>query len=117
MPENILTVVKVKKTTMKEPSINSKVFQSLHEFETMENITTSKEWNDSLMVRLSYAKHHPASRFPSAKFVIVAVMVLLINIGFFVNSMINNSQQDSCRNNTLQLISKELLINPTSLNK
>ena len=101
---------------MQEQKLNNRVSQTLQEFESMENIQPSVEWNDSLMQRLSVAKQNSTTTFNSLKYVVVILFVVMANIGFALKVIRNNSEQTSDRAKELQLISKELLSNPTSVN-
>ena len=100
---------------MNKSAIDNKVLQKLKEFETIESIEPSADWNQSLLDKIEHV-NPSSSGFSSAKYTIVILFIILINIGFFLSTMFNNSQKVICRNNDLQVISKELLINPTSLN-
>ena len=101
---------------MKKSEINNKVQQALEEFETIENIQPSTGWELSLMEKVSSKNLRPTSTFSKTKIVGVVIFFALINVGFFLSMMLHNTQQGLGRNRELQLISKELLINPTSLN-
>ena len=100
---------------MKESELNNKVQQALDEFETIGNIQPSSGWELSLMEKVSSTGYRPSSTFSKTKLVIVVMFFALINVGFFVSVMLHKSTQDLSTNRELQLISKELLINPTSL--
>lgn len=101
---------------MKEPEFKNKVSQKLGEFESLENIQPSADWNSSLMSRLDSAKTDSSLTFSAIKFVIIALLIVLINVGFILNALINDPQKTNQRNSDLQTISKELLINPNSIN-
>ena len=101
---------------MKEQELNNKVSQTLQEFESMENIQPSAEWNNSLMQKLSVAKPNSIAGFSSSKFAVLMLFVVMANIGFVFKTVMNDSQQTPNRDKELQVISKELLINPISIN-
>lgn len=101
---------------MKEKKFNSSISQTLQEFESMENIQPSTEWHNSLMQKLSVAKPNSISRFSSPKFAVVILFLVMANIGFVFTTVMNVSQQTPRRVKDLQVISKELLINPGSIN-
>lgn len=91
---------------MKEQELNSRVSQTLREFESMENIQPSTEWNDLLMQKLSVAKPNSIARFSSSKFAVLILFFVMENIGFVFKTVMNDSQQTPSRDEVLQLISK-----------
>lgn len=99
---------------MKESEINNSALQLLNEFETQENIQPSDDWNQSLMNKLATAKPHSNIKFSINKFVVITLLIVLINIGFFLNIIIHDPLQNVSRNKELQIVSKELLINQPS---
>lgn len=101
---------------MKEQELNTRVSQTLQEFESMENIQPSAEWNDSLMQKLSVAKPNSIATFSSSKYAVVMLFVVMANIGFVFTAVMNDSPQAPNRDKELQTISKELLSNPSSIN-
>jgi hypothetical protein len=102
---------------MKESELNNKVEQTLMEFETMGNIQPSADWNQSLMKRVASSKPYSSSIFYSVNLAIVTILIIiLINLGFILNTIINDSRQSLNRSNDLEVISKELLINLNSVN-
>ena len=101
---------------MKEQELNNRVSQTLEEFESMESIQPTSEWNDSLMQKLSVAKQNSIAGFSLSKYAVVMLFVVIANIGFVFKTVINDSQQTPNRDKELQVIVKELLINPGSIN-
>jgi hypothetical protein len=100
---------------MKESAFSDKVVQKLNEFERMQNIQPSAGWNESLLNKIASAKSGSASNLPSAGFAIPVLFIVLVNIVLFLNIIIDNSYQGSYKDNELQVISEELLINPISI--
>ena len=100
---------------MKESALSDKVMQKLNEFEMMANIQPSAGWNESLINKIASAKSDPASNLSSARFAIPVLFIVLVNIVFFLNTIITNSHQDSYKDKELQVISEEFLINPISI--
>ena len=102
---------------MKKSELNINVQHALKEFESLENIQASEEWNDSLMARISSAKPYSNSRSYNTKFIVLILIIVLANVGLVLSTMKHGSKhQLISKNNDLKIISKELLINPTSLN-
>ena len=90
-----------------ESSLNKKVLQVLNEFESMGNIQPSVDWNQSLMNRIASSRVHKSPMSSITKYAVIVLCIVLVNIGFILNSMINNQQKAQHRNNELQVISKE----------
>jgi hypothetical protein len=101
---------------MKESILGDKILQKLNEFETLENIQPSEGWNQSLMQKIGSASANPIKGLSAAKFVVAALFILLVNIGFILNSVIRDSKQSVSHDSELQIISKEFLVNPVSIN-
>jgi hypothetical protein len=99
---------------MKESLLSDKVILKLKDFETMERIQASTGWNESLMARLESRKPDRVSNIPAAGFVVSLLFIVLINLGFVLTSIINNSNP-SYKEKDMQVISQELLINPISI--
>jgi len=88
---------------------------ALKEFETIENIETTDDWNRSLMERLASVKPRSASPFTSTKMLVAIVFVVTLNIYFLLNALVIHPGYSAHRNNDLKVISRELLINPISI--
>jgi hypothetical protein len=116
VPEKRLFIVLVKKAAMKESEFSFRILQKLNEFETMENIQPSEEWNQLLMKKLSTARSNSVRGMSAVKFAVAALLILLINIGFILNTVIRDSKQLLRHDSELQIISKEFLINPATIN-
>jgi hypothetical protein len=101
---------------MKNQDLHNAVVQKLADFESIGNISPSKEWNDSMMKRLSFENSQPTSNKSVTKYTIVILILILVNIGFIANSFLRSSQPSFIRNNDLNVISKELMVNPVSIN-
>ena len=101
---------------MQETGINKIVLQKLNEFENLERIHPSEEWNRSLINRFAGINPGSTSVSLSAKFIIALLFFVLINAGFILNSMVRNSNHTQDRNGKFKTLSEEFLINPVSLN-
>lgn len=101
---------------MKEQELNKKVFESIQEFESIGNIESSVEWNNSLIQKISLAK--PNSRFAMAspRYLLIVMLIVVLNIGLIFKVINISSSQISSRKEELKFVSKEFLINPISLN-
>lgn len=99
---------------MEESDIEIIISQKLIDFEKSGDIQVTEEWSISLMKRLSSSKSNssPSSSF---NFAFVILFIFLINIGFFLEVMLQNSNKKSSMNTDFQAISRELLINPVSI--
>ena len=101
---------------MKELALHIEVTQSLLEFETLKDNEISAEWEQSLINRINKSKLHSLSRLSLNMFV-VTILIILFNLSFILNILIHNSPASSSHQRDLQMISKDFLINPVSLNK
>jgi hypothetical protein len=101
---------------MKESDLKYKVQQKLVDFDNVRSIQPSEEWSQSLLTRLEQSRYSSNARFTSTRFIFAVLLLILINLGFILNSVIRNSDKTLYHNNDLQIISEQLLINPTSLN-
>ena len=101
---------------MNQQELNNEITQKLTEFDSLENIELSSNWNDSLLKKINQSQKHSLLRLNTTKFTFILVLIMLVNIGLFLNLMLGHKQNISQRCNDLQIISKELLINPVSLN-
>ena len=101
---------------MKGSELHNEVLQTLKEFETIDAIEPSFNWDKSLMDRLAVAKPYSSSINSKTTVALVFMFIVLVNLGFILKMAVNNSNKTSHRNSDLQVISKELLINPISTN-
>lgn len=102
---------------MKESEVNNQISQRLMEFESMDVIHPTADWSNSLMERLYSVKPNYSPIISSVKFTIAVLLIFIINIGFVLISIFNDSQQSTLRDKELQIISKELLIYTNSIYK
>ena len=100
---------------MKKSELNNKSNHLLNEFETLENIEFSIEWNAKLMSKIASIEQN-RSKFSSAKYGMILILFILVNAGFTFNLINKDSKQHTGRYAQLQLVSKELLINLNSQN-
>jgi len=101
---------------MKESELNNIILQKLNEFEKIENIHPSSEWNHTLMSRIASLNHTSSSLFYSIKKSGIIIIIVLVNLGFVINSMIHYSNYPHHHNTEYVIISEEFLINPISIN-
>jgi hypothetical protein len=101
---------------MKKQELNNKVLQTLQEFESIPSLQPTEAWEQDLMSKIDTAKLHHASPISKTKIIVVILFIAAINIGFLLSAVVHHSHQTLSRNSDLQVISKEFLINPTSLN-
>jgi hypothetical protein len=101
---------------MKEVVLNNKAQQSLRDFESLEDIQPSPEWTRSMLDRLGNSVRQPKKSYPVAGIALVMIFFILANIGF-VLSVISDGTKSFNRENDLRAISKEFLINPTSIHE
>jgi hypothetical protein len=101
---------------MKESKENNDLLKTIEVFDNIGVLHPSEEWNHSLMVRLATAKQNAAPVSQTTKISVLVLFIVLLNVGFILNAFMSNSHRRVHRNNDLKVISKELLINPVSIN-
>jgi hypothetical protein len=100
---------------MKELEINQKVIQLLNDFEKLEPIDASDEWNQVLMQKLTESKN-PSPVVSFMPYAAAIVLMLVLNVVCAVHIFKNTHQPSFNRIAKLNIISKELLIPNVSLN-
>ena len=99
---------------MKQPILTNKAEEALHEFESLENIHPSLDWNEKLMNKLQMQR--PKSSFvPFNTFTAVIGVVVLLNVSLVFASILGDDQSVE-RESNLKVISSELLSSPVSQN-
>ncbi|MCX6156995.1 MAG: hypothetical protein NTY74_03335 [Ignavibacteriae bacterium] len=96
---------------MKAQTKDESLMQKLNEYESIESIQPSAEWNNSLMNRLNSAKPNKNKRYSPLGIAVIITFIVVINLGFLIKSLMDNAEDSQQRNMDLQVISKELLIN------
>ncbi|MEI7484419.1 MAG: hypothetical protein WCK13_06875 [Ignavibacteriota bacterium] len=100
---------------MEEFTQNKRALQKLKEYDAIENLQASEEWNKSLMKRIESTNPRKNSELSSFKLAVIALLII-INLGFVLRLLISDSSILLQRKTDLQVISKELLINFDSIN-
>ncbi|MBI3233351.1 MAG: hypothetical protein HYZ42_04815 [Bacteroidetes bacterium] len=105
---------------------NNPVSQKLKDFDELELIVPSSEWNQLLLNKLAGVKQHSHSAFLTTKMIVAVTLIIIVNIGFIVKITNSRDQQiqtkqsisyqSNNRDTDLQMLSKELLINSISTN-
>jgi uncharacterized membrane protein len=96
---------------MDNKEINEQVNRVLEDFASRDLLMPSPKWNESLMKRLSSTKRN-SNTIPAL--VLLLGLILLVNV-IFDASIINRRPITShSDDNSLELVSSELLINPIS---
>jgi hypothetical protein len=100
---------------MKDPFLNRNAEQMLHAYESLGNIESSPEWEQSLKIQYQ-AGSFKSTHVPSKPGYALTILILIIfNAWFFLAIMIWDFRQPFRCNEKLQVISNEFMINPTSL--
>jgi hypothetical protein len=102
--------------TMKNPEFNKEVMSKLSDFESLESISPSEEWKQSIAKRLISVKPISNSAIISTKYKVLVLIAILINVGIVWSSVMINSRTESSKSTELQLVSNEFLVNPISIN-
>lgn len=98
---------------MIEQELNSEIQSKLEQFAKMESIIPSESWESTLDRKLRNNKRGSNAALNIK--VGVVVLILIINLGFILTSVFNKNTFVSKQEPDLDLISKELLVNPTSI--
>jgi hypothetical protein len=101
---------------MKESELNSRVRSKLSDFETIAEINPSEDWKNSLMNRIESTGNNSGQSMYTSKFTLVILFIILVNLGFIMNSIVRNSYPSKLSEKELQALSSEFLINPVSNN-
>ena len=101
---------------MEESVLNRKVLRILNEFEAIEDIQPSADWNQSLMKRLSSPESSTTPIFNTTRYAAVILLFVLVNLGFILNSILGGSFQTLHNDKELMVIATELFVNPISIN-
>lgn len=96
---------------MKTQTKDERVLQKLDEFDAIETIHPTAEWNNSLMNKLSSSKRNKRNGNSPVGIAIIVIFIVVINIGFLIKSLIDNTDNSQQRDMDYQVISKELFIN------
>ena len=99
---------------MNEFELNKIVNSKLSEFEMLDSIHPEADLNMKLMNRL--ATSSSSSKTFSFQFVLIVILLISINIGFLFTINKSDNHQSLNRKGELSIVSKELLINPISIN-
>ncbi len=102
---------------MKEAELNNKMRQSIHQFESLEDIQTSPEWTRTMMNRFAQAERPAKPGFSASSIALVLIFFVLANIGVILTLISDSNRRTSSRSSDLRTISNEFLINPTSINQ
>jgi hypothetical protein len=100
---------------MKETEFTDQVRLKLHEFETIDEIQPSSDWNQSLMNKLNSASSSVPGMNVSG-FTVLVLFIVFVNIGSMINTIIRTTDQTQQRDQDLKTVVREFLINPDSVN-
>lgn len=93
---------------MKSNTLNEKVLKKLHEFETLENIHPSSDWDTELQLKLQLNSSIKTNFI--SQYSVILVCIVLLNCGLLLFSVFNKPKETISRTTNLELISNELLI-------
>jgi len=99
---------------MKESEIENKVSKMLNDFERMELNVSSAEFSTKISTRISTEGRGASSKIKWSRQTIFSIVILSVNIGLFISAGMYGRKHTEIRKNELNVISKELLINPMS---
>jgi hypothetical protein len=87
----------------------------LEEFDKLENLEVSDRWKEQIASKIDFAKAKE-KKYKGGKYVALVILFVVINAWSFFQHTNFNDYQNMERNETLQNISEELLINSIALN-
>jgi hypothetical protein len=102
---------------MKKEVLDHKIERLLNEFERTDLKDISADWDTGLAEKLLMAKQHSGISFTKPVYASAFLGVFLINAVFAFKIISVYSTRAALHGGRLQVISKELLINPLSIDK
>ncbi len=102
---------------MKKADLDNNAQRSLREFESLEDIQPSSEWTSSMMNRIAHSERPSKQGFNASGVALVLIFFILANIGVILTLISDGTRQSSARTSDLRAISREFLINPTSISQ
>ena len=93
---------------MNRNKLNENIMDKLYEFETLENIYPSLNWETKLESKLNLKSNKKSNLIN--KYNLILVSIGMINASIIVFSLLNESKKVSTRTRNFEIISKELLI-------
>jgi oligoribonuclease (3'-5' exoribonuclease) len=100
---------------MEKSQATNPIYQALKEFEEMEDIQVSANWQEGLLNRVRASKQTNPSGVHFNKITMVMVVIIAVNASFVLNSVFGNFQSTK-RDVEWQVISDELFTNRVSQN-
>ncbi len=101
---------------MIERELNNKIDQALTRFENLGNLQPDNDWNRELMDKLNKPYSPNGGRLAMGSYAFAVLLLVLINVGFVLVSLKSNASEPKRHKSEMQVISRELLINPSSIN-
>jgi hypothetical protein len=83
----------------------------LDKFDRLPEITTSSDWDRTLMARLVQSKQSTRSKIYLSTLSVLVVFVILFNAGFVFNTIHNSYSRRLSHTEVYHTLSKELFIN------
>lgn len=100
---------------MNANDLNQQVLKTLEAYETLAPIEPSGGWQDHVLAGIESARMHPERSGKPAGMIFLVLFFVLLNTGYFLTSYFYKSTTSDNREEDLQTISTELLINPSSV--
>jgi hypothetical protein len=99
---------------MKDSELENRVNRILDNYQSIEITGISKGWEESLIDKIATEKGRRNTNLSVTK-IALSVFIIVINTVFIYKALNNNQSLAEDRSSDLQIISKELLINPSSI--
>lgn len=100
---------------MKEQDLQNKMDNLGHKLDSIKHISPSSDWTDTLLDKLRSPEILSRSSKLDKKKVALIGLIAILNIGYFMSSSMDAKKTSNNREEKLSMVSKEILINPTSL--
>jgi len=97
---------------MNSQKVEIEALQILDKFEGLPGLTTSTDWDRSLMNRIVRSRQSTRSKIYLSSLSVLVVVVILLNVGFFLKTVRNSDYPTISHTEEYRTLSKELFINP-----
>jgi hypothetical protein len=101
---------------MKSPVMKEDVSAILNDFDALREIDPSPDWDQSLMNRIALSRNTVSPNSHLSVFSALFFMMILINVGFFLELVSKPKKYDVIRREEINTLSRELFINTTANN-
>ena len=94
---------------MTTPNFNTRAEQKLNEFESLETMHATAEWENALFAKINAAQSSSKKSFPSGGYTLIITMLIMVNVGVLFNYF-NSDKKHLIRTTEYQLLVSQLLV-------